>query len=55
MISGSLWNYYRDEVNDPAIEIDDNDKMLNNNKTKKSKYFEIKTKIIGNTYKNDKD
>ena len=55
MISGSLRNYYRDEINEPAIEIDDNDKMLNNSKTKKSKYFEIKTKIIGNTYKNDKD
>ena len=33
MISESLWNSYRDEVNDSANEIDDD----NNNKTNNSK------------------
>ena len=33
--SGSLWNYYRDEINDDANENDDN--RINNNKTIKSK------------------
>ena len=32
---GSLWNYYRDEINDDANENDDN--RINNNKTIKSK------------------
>ena len=30
MTSGSLSNYYRDEVNESANEIDDNDNMINN-------------------------
>ena len=30
MTSGSLCNYYRDEVNESATEIDDNDNMINN-------------------------
>ena len=46
MTSGSLWNYYRDEVNDSANEIDDNDNNDNNGKTTTSKSFEYKTKII---------
>ena len=30
MTSGSLWNYYRDEVNDDVIEkIDDNYRVVN--------------------------
>ena len=33
MTSGGLWNYYRDEINDSASETDNNDKMINNNKT----------------------
>ena len=47
MTSGSLWNYYRDEINDDADETDNNDNMLNNNKTITSKSFEYKTKLIG--------
>ena len=40
MISGSLWNYYRDEVNDSANENNDaNNCRINNNKTT-SKSFE---------------
>ena len=38
--SGSLWNCYRDEVNDSANEVDDNDNKTNSNKT---------TEIIGST------
>ena len=40
MTSGSLWNCYRDEVNDSANEVDDNDNKTNSNKT---------TEIIGST------
>ena len=49
MPSGSLWNYYRDEVNDSANEIDDNDNKMDNHKTATSKSFEYKTKIIRST------
>ena len=38
MTSRSLWKYYRDEVNDSADEIDDNDNMINKKKTATSKY-----------------
>ena len=44
--SGSLWNYYRDDVNDAASKI-------NNKKTTASKSFEYKTKLIGNTPNNN--
>ena len=61
MTSGSLWNYYRDELNDSANEIDDNDNMINNKKAKTSRYKtsirsssnEYKTKIIGRPSNND--
>ena len=39
MTSGSLWNYYRDEINDDANE-NDNNNRINNNKTTKKKSFE---------------
>ena len=52
IISGSLWNYYRDEINDDANE---NVNNRINNKTKASKYFEYKTKLIGSTPNNDND
>ena len=46
MKSGSLWNYYRDEVNDDASENSDYDNYrIKNNKTVLSKYFKYKTKI----------
>ena len=44
MTSGSLWNYYRDEVNYSTNEIDDNDYKINNNKTRTSKSLKYKTK-----------
>ena len=53
MTFGSLWNYYRDEVNDPANEIDDNDNKINNNKTITSKSYEYKIKIIESTPNNN--
>ena len=45
--SGSLWNYYRDEINDDENESVNN--RINNNKTIRSKSFEYKTKLIGST------
>ena len=53
MISGNLWNYYRDEINGFSNEIDDNDNMINNNKTTTSKFFEYKTKITRITSNNN--
>ena len=52
MTSGSLWNYYRNEVNDNANE-NANNNRINNNKTIASKSFEYLTKIIGRTSNND--
>ena len=55
MTSGSLWNYYRDEVNDSAKESNDaNNFRINNNKRTTSKSFEYKTKWIGSTPNNDR-
>ena len=42
---GSLYNYYRDELNDDA-----NLNNFANNNVVSSNYFQYKTKIIGNTY-----
>ena len=53
MRSGSLWNYYRDEINDSAIEIINDGNNDGNNKTTTSKSFEYKTKIIGYTSNNN--
>ena len=50
--SASLWNYYRDEINDNENENDANQNMVNNNKTRTSKSFKYKTKIIGSTPNN---
>ena len=33
MMSGSLWNYYRDKINDDENENNNNNNRLNNNKT----------------------
>ena len=52
MTSGSLWNYYRDELNYDENENDANENMVNNNKTNTSKSFKYRTKIIGNTPNN---
>ena len=45
---GSLWNHYRDEVNDDANENNDAVNYRINIKKEKSKSFEYKTKITGN-------
>ena len=48
--SGSLWNYYRDKINDSANKNNDaNNYKINNNKTTTSKSYEYKTKIRGRT------
>ena len=49
MTSGSLWNYYRDEINDDENENDADETIVNNNKTTTSKSFKYETKIIGGT------
>ena len=46
MTSRSLWNYYRDEVNDSADENNDaNNFRINNSETTRSKSFEYKKKF----------
>ena len=52
MASGSLWNYYRDEINYLANETA-NTNRINNNKTITSKYFECKIKLLGTTPNNN--
>ena len=52
MTSASFWNYYKDEVNDPANEIDGNDNKVNNDMTTTSKPSEYKTNLIGRTADN---
>ena len=42
MTSGSLWNYYKDEINDDANENNAACNKINNNKTITSKSFEYK-------------
>ena len=44
MTPGSLWNHYRDEVNDYVNETADKDNEINSDKTVKSKSFEYKKK-----------
>ena len=46
-------NYYRDEVNHAANEIDDNDKKINNSKRTTRNSFAYKAKIIGSTPNNN--
>ena len=48
MESGSLWNYYKNEVNDDEND-NANNNSINNNKTITSKSFEPKRKIMGRT------
>ena len=52
MTSVSFWNYYRDEISDDTNENDSDCIKKNNNKTKTSKSFENKTKLIGSTSDN---
>ena len=51
--SGSLWNYYRDEVNDTANKNDAPSNKINNSKTTASKPFENKKKLIERTSNNN--
>ena len=51
---GSLWNYYRDEVNDSANENNNaNNFRINNYKATTSKSFKYKLKLIGGTPNNN--
>ena len=49
LTSGSLWNYYRNEINDDENENDNANNRINNNKTITIKSFECMTKTIGRT------
>ena len=44
-----MWSYYRDEINDSAIENNDDGNKINNNKKITSKSFEYKAKTMGRT------
>ena len=50
--SGSLWNYYIDEINDDENENNASENMICNSKATISKPFKYKTKIIGSTPNN---
>ena len=54
MTSGSVWNYYSDEVNDTANKSNNvSNCKIKNNKTTTSKSFEYKTELIGSTPNNN--
>ena len=44
MSSGSLWNYYRDEINDNENKNDANEGMVNNNKTRQVNLSSVRQK-----------
>ena len=46
-MSSGLWNYYRDEINDDANANYGANYRINNSKTRTSKSFAYKTKLIG--------
>ena len=49
MTSGSLWNYYRDEVNDDENENDNaNNNRINNNKIITSQFFVVPLRYLSN-------
>ena len=52
MTSGSLLNYYRDEIYDDENKNNDANNRMNNSKATTSKCFEYKAKIIGSTPNN---
>ena len=51
--SRSLWNYYRDEINDDVNENNVANNRINNSQTVTSKSFEYKTKLIGSMPSNN--
>ena len=53
MPSGSLWNYYKDEVNDDTNENNAALNKINNNQKIASKSFKYKTTLIGSTRNNN--
>ena len=50
--SGSLWNYYTDEINHDENDNNASENMICNSKATISKPFKYKTKIIGSTPNN---
>ena len=52
IISGRLWNYFRDEITGDANENDAARIKINNNRTITRESFEYKTKLTGTTQNN---
>ena len=55
MTPGGLWNYYTDEVNDDANEINADNYRIYNSKTVASESFKCKTKAIWSKPANNND
>ena len=55
MTPGDLWNYYTDEVNDDANEINADNYRIYNSKTVASESFKCKTKAIWSKPANNND
>ena len=53
--TGSLWNYYKDEPNNPPLVGDPPTANYNADPTTNSKSFRYKSSIIGKTLDNDDD
>ena len=53
MILGSLWNHYRDELNDDANENNADNYIIDNSKTVTSESFQYETKVIGSAPANN--
>ena len=53
MTSGSLWNYYRDELNDSANKNSTYNKKKYKNRAAISRFSKYKTKIMGSTSNNN--
>ena len=51
--SESVWNYYKDEMNGDAAEVNDANFKINNGKVTTSRSFEYKTQITRNTPANN--
>ena len=51
--TGSLWNYYRDEPNNPPLVGDPPTANYNADPITNSKYFKYKSSIIGKTLDDD--
>ena len=54
VLSGNLWNYYRDEMNNDASKNNADNYRIINNKTKTCRSFNYNTKTIGSSVVDNK-